>query len=235
MKKQTPKSAKIRVYVVEDHVMVREGFVALINSQDDMTVCGQSGNAREAAAQITILKADLALIDLILNAGDGLELIKDVRSACPGTTVLVVSMQDEEVYAERALHAGASGYVMKSSASRELLEAIRAVMNGQVYISRRMTSRILNEFRNGNAANHAREGVEKLSDRELEIFQLIGSGMPVRQIAERLGISTKTVESHRENIKHKLGIASGFDLVQYAADWSRKTSLRPAQPPPVLR
>lgn len=198
--------------------MVREGFVALVNREADLVVCGECEGASEALALIKSEKPDVVVIDLILKDGDGLELIKSLRAMNAHLAMLVVSMQDEEIYAERALRAGARGYMMKSSATDEFLDAIRTVLAGNFYISRKMNARILHEFV-GEKPGQDTIGPNMLTDRELEIFQLIGAGLPTRDISCRLGISAKTVETHRENIKQKMGLKNATELVQTASQW----------------
>jgi len=212
-----------KVLIVEDHVMVREGFVALVNSEDDLVVCGQTDNESEAIILADTLRPDVAVIDLMLREGDGLELIKHLRERHPKLAMVVVSMQDEELYAERALRAGATGYVMKSAATSEFLDAIRAVLAGQVFISRKMNARILYQYARTNAEEPGVHRPGNLTDREVMVFQLTGSGLPTREIASRLGISFKTVESHKENIKIKLGITNAAALMQAAVEWVNKT------------
>ena len=218
MNAETPIQHKAKILIVEDHVVVREGLAALVAREADLEMCGQSASTADALDLIPRAGPDLVVVDLILKDGDGLELLKSIRARHPQVATLVVSMQDEEIYAERALRAGARGYIMKYSATAEFLDAIRAVLAGRVYVSRKMNSRILHEFADGKPAADPHP-LGPLTDRELEIFQLIGSGMPTRRIAARLGISPKTVESHRENLKQKLGLNSATALVQAAAAW----------------
>jgi DNA-binding NarL/FixJ family response regulator len=218
MTQGAPVNNKAKVLIVEDHIVVREGFVALVSREADLEVCGQSDSAFEALDLIQKMAPDIVVVDLILKDGDGLELIKSIRARYPQVAMLVVSMQDEEIYAERALRAGARGYIMKSSATDEFLDAMRAVLAGQIFVSRKMNVRILYKFANGTCAPDPNPPGQ-LTDRELEIFRLVGSGMPTRKIAAHLGISAKTVESHRENIKQKLVLDSATALVQAATDW----------------
>lgn len=211
---------KSRLLVVEDHAVVREGFVALINRTDDLCVCAEAETAAGALKQIDLTHPDLVVLDLLLKEGDGLELIKSVRAQHPNLPMLVISMQDEELYAERALRAGASGYIMKHAATDEFMDAIRAVLAGNVYLSRKMNVRLLNKIARGAApALPVNEALSRLSDRELQVFQQIGAGLQTREIAAKLGISSKTVEAHRENIKHKLDLKDGLALVQAATRW----------------
>ncbi len=211
---------KARLLVVEDHAVVREGFVALINRTDDLEVCAEAETAAGALKQMEATHPDLVVLDLLLKEGDGLELIKAARAQYPDLPMLVISMQDEELYAERALRAGASGYIMKHAATDEFMDAIRAVLAGNVYLSRKMNVRLLNKIARGvPPALPIHEALSRLSDRELQVFQQIGAGLQTREIAAKLGISSKTVEAHRENIKHKLDLKDGLALVQAATRW----------------
>jgi len=209
---------KYRIFIVEDHVMVREGFVALVDREKDLVVCGQADRISEALPSIEQTAPDLVVIDLILRDGDGLELIKSLRSQYPGLPMLVVSMQDEEIYAERVLRAGAKGYLMKYCATSDLLLAIRRILGGDVYISAKMNARILRTF-TGSRAPAPDNQLDCLTDREIEIYQRLGSGMSSHDIAGQLGISTKTVETHREHIKDKLHLKNATELVQAATRW----------------
>lgn len=209
-------NTKLRILLVEDHVMVREGFTALINRETDMAVCGQAATTSEALEQIISGKPHLVIADLHLAEGNGLELIKSARIRHPEIPFLVISMHDEEVYAERCLKAGAAGYVMKQADTREFLEAIRTVASGNIYLSRKMNAMLLRRMAGGALSN---SGLEALTDRELQIYQMIGTGMNTRDIAPRLGISPKTVATHRENIKIKLGLKDGRALLQQAMNY----------------
>lgn len=222
MKKKptVPKTKPSRVLVVEDHAVVREGFVALINREKDLEVCGEADGAAAALTLADSTKPDIVVLDLILKSGDGMDLLRSLKERRPQLPALVISMQDEEIYAERALRAGAKGYLMKHSATDEFLDAIRAVLAGDIYVSRRMNVRMLHRLASGDTAP-GDNLLHTLSDRELQIYQMIGAGMSNRDIAPRLGISSKTVETHRENIKHKLGLKDGIALVQSATDWLR--------------
>lgn len=215
--KPDPKE-KARILVVEDHVVVREGFVALINREADLEVCGEADNVSDALRAVGSTRPDLVVVDLVLRQGDGLDLIKAVKAEHPDVFLLVVSMQDEELYAERALRAGASGYVMKQSPAQEFRNAIRAVLAGEIYISPKMNVRLLHRLAAGERPARGAP-VDRLTDREIQIYQMIGAGMNTRDIAPHLGISAKTVETHRENIKHKMGLKDGLALIQSATQW----------------
>jgi len=214
---------KKKILVVEDHAMVREGFVALINQADDLEVCAEADNVSDAMKAITLSRPDLILVDIVLRKGDGIDLIKASHAQHPELRLLVVSMQDEFVYAERALRAGAMGYIMKQEASDKLLEGIRAVLAGEVYVSRNINLRMLQAV-SGRSQSSDGSIVSTLSDRELQVFQMVGSGMGSRKIAESLGISFKTVDTHRENIKHKLKLKNAQDLMTSAVQWVRSGS-----------
>jgi len=207
-----------QVFVIEDHVLVREGFVALINREPDLTVCAEADSPKLALQMLSTMEPDLIVMDLMLQGGDGLQLIKEVRTMFGKLPILVVTMQDESIYAERALRAGATGYIMKENATEIFLEAIRQVLGGEIYLSRKMQGRLITKVIGGKKDLEA-SPVTSLTDRELHVFQLIGAGMPTREIAGKLDISSKTVESHRENIKNKLGYSSGPVLVREAMKW----------------
>jgi DNA-binding NarL/FixJ family response regulator len=217
-KKKNPKTTK-RILIVDDHPMMRQGLAQLINSEPDLTVYREADTAGQALDEVTIRKPDLVLLDISLPDKNGLELIKDIRTLHPDILILVVSMHDETLYAERVLRAGACGYIMKQEGGKKLMTAIRQVLSGQVYVSEKMSAKILDIFSGRRSAAGA-SPVERLSDREFEVFQFIGEGKGTRDIAERLHLSVKTVEVHRANIKEKLGIKTATDLVRYAVRWS---------------
>jgi DNA-binding NarL/FixJ family response regulator len=220
--KPTAKAKKSRVMVVEDHLVVREGLVALINREPDLEVCGESNTAAGALNIMQTARPDLVLVDLTLKEGNGLDLVKSAKLLFPQMHFLVISMQDEEVYAERCLKAGADGYIMKQVATEEFIDAIRNILEGDVYLSKKMSARLLRQAAHrGEAANDPSD-VAVLTDRELQVYQLIGAGMNTRDIAPHLGISPKTVAAHRENIKIKLGLKDGRALLQSAMAWLQK-------------
>jgi DNA-binding NarL/FixJ family response regulator len=216
-KRKSLKSRK-RILIVDDHPMMRQGLAQLINAEPDLVVCSEADTAGGALARITADQPDLLIADISLPDKNGLELIKDVRVLRPETLILVVSMHDEALYAERVLRAGGRGYVMKQEGGQKLMEAIRQVLNGQVYVSEKMSAKILEIF-SGRRDRAGGSAVERLSDREFEVFQMIGEGKGTRQIAEHLHLSVKTVEVHRANIKEKLNIKTATDLVRYAVRW----------------
>ena len=217
MKKAPP--AKKRILLVDDHPMMREGLAQLVNHEPDLQACCQADSAAQALEAVNANRPDLVLLDISLPDRNGLELIKDLRTLHPDLPILVVSMHDESIYAERVLRAGGRGYIMKQEGGKKLMQAIRQVLSGQVYVSEKMSARILELF-SGQQPEGARSPVERLSDREFEVFQSIAQGEGTRQIAQRLHLSVKTVEVHRANIRKKLELASGTELVRYAIRWS---------------
>lgn len=214
-KSRNTKAPKIRILVVEDHAMVRDGFVALINRESGLEVCAEAAGQSEALALIEASKPDLVIADMLLSEGSGLDLLKSARALHPALRFLMISMQDEEIYAERCIKAGASGYIMKHSATDEFVEAIHTIMKGDIYLSKKMNALLLRRFAHASDSE-GRTGLESLTDRELQIYQMIGAGLNTRDIAPRLGISPKTVATHRENIKVKLGLKNGRALLQQA-------------------
>jgi DNA-binding NarL/FixJ family response regulator len=208
---------------VDDHPVVRAGLARLIEEQEDLSVAGEAENAPSALRQIGALKPELILTDLNLGADDGLEMIKDARALQPTLPILVISMHDENLYVERVLKAGARGYVMKRAGAPELMQAIRAVLRGETYVSPEYTRRVVGRFA-GNRAQEASSPLEKLSDRELQVFRLIGKGFGTRKIAEALDLSVKTVETHCCHIKRKLGLEDCNALLQHAVSWAQRES-----------
>ncbi|MDB6023186.1 MAG: two component transcriptional regulator, LuxR family [Pedosphaera sp.] len=217
--KLPPEKSKHRVFLVDDHPIMREGFAQLINHEPGLHVCGCAATPPKALDAIESLKPDLAIIDVSLNGMNGIELIKNILSRRPGQLILTLSMHDESVHGERALRAGARGYVMKNEPTEEIMTAIREVLRGEVYLSKRMRSIVVQKFLNGGGGP-GRSGVEELSDRELEVFQLIGGGHKTRQIADQLHLSVKTVETYRAHIKEKLQLKDGMELVRHAVRWT---------------
>jgi DNA-binding NarL/FixJ family response regulator len=212
-----PRNGKRRIMLVDDHPVMRDGLAQLINHEADMTVCGQFENSGEAFDAIPRLQPDLALVDISLKGGSGLELVKSVRSNYPKLFILVLSMHDEGLYAERVLRAGGSGYITKQEASERVLGAIRHVLGGGVYLSPQMNARLVRQVARGKTDGPA-SAMERLSDRELEVFGLIGQGRGTRQIAEQLHLSVKTIECYRAHIKEKLGLKSSAELVHCAIE-----------------
>jgi len=199
--------------------MMREGLAQLIGHEPGLKVCGLAGDAREALAKTAALKPDLVLTDLTLPGKNGLELIKDLQALHPGVLVLVISMHDETVYAGRVLRAGGRGYIMKEEGGKMIAQAIRQVLAGQIWVSEKMSAKILEIF-SGHGADVAASPVEKLTVREFEVFQLIGQGLDTKPMAEKLHLSTKTIEVHRANLKDKLNLKSMAELIRDAVRWA---------------
>src|SRR5437868_5074702 len=207
-----------RIVIVDDHPLFRKGLEQLIHSDGAFAVCGEAGSAAEAMEVIRKLHPELAIVDLSLPGANGIELIKNIRAEFPKVPILVLSMHDESLYALRALRAGAEGYVMKHEAMANVIQAIHEVFNGRPYLSPAMAAQVITKF-----AHHDAEGetdvVERLSDRELEILELIGKGHEIRQIAKLLHLSPKTVETHRAHIKDKLDLKNSREVARFALQW----------------
>ena len=218
VKKDTERGRK-RILVVDDHPILREGLLQSINRESDLMVCGEAENAHQALVAISKLKPDLVLVDIGLPGKSGFELVKDVRTVHPEVPVLVLSMHDESLYAERVLRAGARGYVMKHEPPGKLIEAIRTVLSGKAYVSEKMEARILDVF-SGRRPKGSSVPLERLTDREFEILELIGRGKSSREVAKALHLSVKTIEVHRANIKTKLKLKSGPELIRFAVRWA---------------
>jgi DNA-binding NarL/FixJ family response regulator len=210
--------AKVRVFVVDDHPIVRQGLSQLISREPDLMVCGEAEDARQALDAIAPSKPDIVIVDVSLEGPDGIELLKTIRSRDSRLPVLMLSMHDESLYAERALRAGANGYIMKQEATERVLVAIRQILNGEVYVSDRMAQKMMHQFI-GRSTVSKRSTMEDLTDRELEVFRLIGQGHGTRQIAEELHLSVKTVESYYAHIKEKLSLRNVREMVQHAVQW----------------
>jgi DNA-binding NarL/FixJ family response regulator len=211
---------KIGVLLVDDHPIVRRGIAELIGREADLAVCGEASTMQEAIALAEKLKPGLMIVDVSLEGNNGLELMKNLEGRV-SVPVLVYSMHDESIYAERCLHAGARGYLMKQAPPEALLEAIRHVLGGKTYLSDQMSERLLGKFvGNGKARAAHKSPIETLSDRELEVLQLLGNGLTTAQIAEQLCLSVKTVETYREHLKQKLNLADGQKLMRYAIEWA---------------
>jgi DNA-binding NarL/FixJ family response regulator len=207
-----------RIVIVDDHPLFRKGLEQLIHSDGAFAVCGEAGNASEAMEVIRKLDPDLAILDLSLPGANGIELIKNIRAEFPKLPILVLSMHDESLYALRALRAGAEGYVMKHEAMANVIRAIHEVFSGRPYLSPAMAAQVITKFAQGQAEGET-DPTERLSDRELEILELIGKGREVREIANRLHLSPKTVETHRAHIKEKLQLKNARDVVRFAVQW----------------
>lgn len=219
MKSSLPtKTGRKRIFIVDDHPMMRDGLRALISGESDLEVCGEADDALPALEQIEKLKPDLIIVDITLRSTSGLELLKDLHHRAPSVPALVISMHDESLYAERVLRAGGRGYVMKQEGGKKLMEAVRHVLSGQIFVSPKISAKILDAF-----SGHRPTGsspVERLTNREFEVFQLIGGGLGTKDIAARLHVSTKTVEVHRVNIKQKLNVGTAQELIHFAVRWA---------------
>lgn len=211
-------SERTRVFIVDDHPIVRQGLAQMINQEADLTVCGEAEDVQHALEAIAELHPDLVLVDLSLKGGSGLELLKALRARASRVPVLVVSMHDESLYVERVLRAGARGYVMKHEATDTMMQAIRRVIRGEIYVSDKMLTKLLGRFVL-DAPDTDAFTLERLSNRELEVLRLIGAGHSTRHIAVALRVSIKTVESHRAHIKEKLQLNDTVELVRYAMQW----------------
>lgn len=207
---------KRRVLIVDDHPIVRQGLKRMIESEPDLEVCGEAATESQARRAIRELDPDIVIVDLALQEGDGLELVRDVHAHHPDVPMLVLSMHDETIYAERLLSEGALGYIMKQAAADQLLNALRTVLRGETYLSEALRHQL--EARSGMPVGESHP-VDRLSNRELQVLNLIGRGVSSREIARELGLSVKTVESHRQSIKRKLHLATNAQLVQYAINW----------------
>jgi DNA-binding NarL/FixJ family response regulator len=210
------KAVKKKILIVDDHPIMRQGLALLIQTDPALEVCGEAESASKAIEAAMRLKPDLVIADISLPGRNGLELIKDLQALQPGLPVLVVSMHDEAIYAERVLRAGGRGYVMKGEGGQKLMTAIQQVMGGGIYVSQNISAQILELFSGRRSGSSP---VEKLSDREFEVFQLIGQGRSTREIAAELHISIKTVEVHRVNIKEKLDLKTASELIHFAVRW----------------
>jgi len=217
-KEPIPNTSRAKVLLVEDHPIVRQGLEMLIDDEADLVVCGGAVSADEALAQVRTLKPDVVVVDIALGKDSGLDLIKQLHDYWPNLPVLALSMHEESLYAERALRAGAKGYVMKKEARDRVMLAIRRVLAGELFISEKMASRMVHKLidRSKPTTDSPLEG---LSDREFEVFNLIAQSAGPRDIAKRLGLSVKTVETHRDHIKQKLGLKSAVELTRFAAQW----------------
>lgn len=204
--------------LVDDHPMMRAGLAQLINKQTDLEVCCEAGSPAQALSDFGRCRPDLLVTDITMPGRSGVEFIRDVLALDPRMLILVVSMHDELIYAERMLRAGARGYVMKEAGGEKLLEAIRQVLNGEAYVSSRMSARLLDSL-TGRRPRGSSSPIEKLSDREFEVFQLIGQGLSTRDIARQLHLSSKTVDVHRAHIKEKLQLRDATALVRHAVRW----------------
>jgi DNA-binding NarL/FixJ family response regulator len=208
-----------KVLLVDDHPIVRQGLKQMIDREPDLKVCGEAEEARSALHAVATLKPDIVVMDISLSGPSGIEILRSVRQTDAKLRVLVLSMHDETVYAERALRAGANGYIMKQEATEKVLVALRRILGGEVYVSDRVANKMLKQFVGGAPAS-LRTPVDDLTDRELEVFRLIGEGHGTRQISDELHLSVKTVETYQAHIKEKMGLRNARELVQYAIQWA---------------
>jgi DNA-binding NarL/FixJ family response regulator len=210
---------KTRIFIVDDHPIVREGLALMMNREPDLMVCGEAEEASSALQAIPTLRPDFLIVDISLSGPDGLDLLKSIRARYPTLPVLILSMHDESIYAARALRAGANGYIMKQEATERVLVAVRQILTQKVYVSDRIANRMLQQYIKGSVSEK-QSPIAELSDRELEVFRLIGEGHGTRMIAEELHLSVKTVESYQAHIKEKLSLKNGRELVQRAIQWN---------------
>jgi DNA-binding NarL/FixJ family response regulator len=211
---------KTQVLIVDDHPVIRDGLATIINHERDMNVCGQADDAHQALKAVTELKPDVVIADISLKSSDGIELTKSIKARYPRLPVIVFSVHDESIYAERALRAGAHAYMMKDVVSENIVKAIRTVLNGEIFISEKISKKFLHKIA-GDKAGTTKTLIEGLSDRELEIFRLIGEGYKPSQIAKQLHLSIKTIETYRARIKEKLNLANAAELLRYSIKWAK--------------
>ncbi len=208
---------KHSIFLVDDHPLMRQGLTQLINSEPDLAVCGEAEDAPRALKGISTRNPELVIVDISLQGNNGIELTKSIKALYKDLRIMVLSMHDEHIYAQRVLRAGANAYVMKQESPERVIEAIRRTLNGDIYVSEKVGAQILHQIVNGRGATGS--PIDQLSDRELEIIQLIGEGKATREIAASLNVSVKTVESHRAHIKEKLNLKNATELVQYCVQW----------------
>lgn len=224
--RQRPVTGKIRVFLVDDHPIVRRGFQMLFSRQPDLLACGEADNGPAALEKILALKPHVAIVDLVLKVGNGLDLIKQLRAQRLNIKLLVFTMRNDALHAERALRAGADGYITKEEGPEKVIEAIRLAMQGRRYVSPEVAAQMVSWITGQDSA--AESPAEQLGDRELEILGLIAKGLGSREIAKALHLSIKTVESHREHIKTKLGLTRATELVNYALNWAHSDKPGPS-------
>lgn len=217
-KPSAPDAAKRRVLIVDDHPVFRHGMAALINAESDLSVCGEADSSPSALDAMRTLLPDVALLDISLPGTNGIELIKLIKAEQPKLPLLMLSMHDESLYALRALRAGASGYVMKAEALTHVLDALRKVLVGEIYVSPRLSERLIFQAIQSPDAGSG-SPVDRLSDRELEVLELLGRGFGTKEIAGELHLSVKTIETHRAHIKEKLGFRDAGEMIRFAIDW----------------
>lgn len=208
------KGEKRRIFLIDDHPVLRAGLKCLLEAEPDLQVCGEADNAKKAVDQISVTCPEIAIVDISLPGANGIELVKNLKARFPRLQMLMLSMHDEALYAERALRAGAKGYVMKQASTEELLKAVRRVSRNEIYLSESISSQILGSLVTPKA--RPKSNLNKLSDRELEVVRLLGKGFTTSEVAQQLGISCKTVESHKGNLRKKLNLGRGSSLLRYA-------------------
>src|SRR5580704_8114107 len=214
-----PMAKKFTVLLIDDHPIVRQGLALLISREPDLTVSGEAEGARTGLQAVANLHPDIVVLDLSLSGPDGLDVLKEIRMKSGDLPVLILSMHDEAIYAERALRAGANGYIKKQEATEKVLVALRRILSGEIYVSDKIANSMLQHYVRGvNPSEHS--SISELTDRELEVFRLIGEGQGTRQIAKGLHLSVKTVESYQAHIKEKLSLRSARELVQHAVQWN---------------
>jgi DNA-binding NarL/FixJ family response regulator len=211
---------KTQVLLVDDHPVVREGLTTIINHEQDLNVCGEADDAYQALKAAAELKPDVVVVDISLKNSDGIELTKSIKAGYPKLSVIVLSVHDESVYAERALLAGAKAYLMKDAVSENIVKAIRTVLSGEIYVSNTISKKFLHKIA-GDKAGTTKTPIENLSDREFEVFRLIGEGYKASHIAKQLHLSTKTIETYRSRIKEKLNLPNAAELLQYSIKWAK--------------
>ncbi len=216
--KQKVKDNKTKIMVIDDHPLVRQGLAQIISQEEDMSLVAEAGDAIEALQNFEKAEPDLVIVDISLKGTSGVDLTKTLLSKNPKILILVISMYDESLYAERVLRAGAKGYLMKQEATENVVSAIRRILSGETYVSDKMKDSFMNKLLTGNSASPS-NSAESLSDRELEVLQLVGQGYATREVASALHVSIKTVESHYANIKMKLDLKNSNELIQYAVKW----------------
>lgn len=227
--KRSAAKSKVRVFLVDDHPIVRRGFQLMLSMEPDLMVCGEADSGPAALEKIMALKPDVAIVDLSLKASSGLELVKQLRAQGLKLKLLVFTMRDEGIYAERALRAGADGYITKEEGTEKAIQAIRVLMQGKRYLSHRVAERMMDTLAGNTSAGES--AVQSLSDRDLEVLELIANGLGSREIAEKLHLSVKTIESHREHTKTKLGLSRATELVSFAFNWFHGDSPEPKPKP----
>jgi DNA-binding NarL/FixJ family response regulator len=210
---------RAKVLIVDDHPVVRYGLLQMLSNEPDFEVCGEAASAQEALALVDQRRPDVAVVDISLRGTNGIELVKQIHAMHPEARILVSSMHDEKLFAERALRAGANGYINKQVAITEMVGAIRRVLSGKVYLSAPMTERMVERAARFDS-EASRSVIQRLSDRELEVFSLLGDGLSTREVAQRLNLSVKTIETHRAQIKRKLGLRNSTELIQRAVEWT---------------